>query len=755
MDVRGADRLDDFSESAMTSFVPTFKLHPPAQPPHLLSRPRLLRRLDAVREPVVVVSAPAGAGKTVLLTEWSRGLAARGECAWLSLDAYDNAPGRLWNGILRAVHHARPKLAAGLDGDGWTVDAWLEEILPSLVTGPDREGPLTLVLDGLEAITDADAVGGLADFLTRVPDGFRIVLSTRHIPGRPLPTLRARGLVAEIDQHDLAFTSEEAQAVLTDLLGSSPTLDTSNALYEATEGWAAGVCIMGRSLARSANEGEAEGKLAHGRQAVSEYLATEVLYRLTTEQRRFLLRTSVLDELTSGPCQALAGEHAGVLLRELARTVQLLEPVAADPSAYRHHPALSSLLSDILTSEGSDSVADLHRAAAKWYTQQGETTAAVRHWTRGGDETAAAASILDAWEKAIAAGGGAEVSHWLDLLSPRTVAVDARLCVVAAMAALCEGAPETAWRWLDVARLRQTGRETVGDGSTVSAATAVAQAVACCLKGEVRAADRLGESAVAGTVPLTSWRALACTARGTALLWTCRYEEAEALLGEATRDAHAAGHGLALVRALGLRAVCALLSGRHELARILCDEALEAVSSLGLGRHFVSVSACVGRVVLLLDEGQIDEADRILTGAEATLAASPRTRCEPHIRALCHFTRSQLERTRHNTDAARAAREAGERAAAPCGSLRVLTDLFARAGGHTVVPSGAPRPQDLSLRERRVLRALCGPLTLREIASELYVSHNTVKTQVRAIFRKLDAHDRSEAVARARECGVL
>ncbi|TFV33832.1 hypothetical protein E4K10_41210 [Streptomyces sp. T1317-0309] len=95
--------------------------------------------------------------------------------------------------------------------------------------------------------------------------------------------------------------------MLTHLLGSSPAVDTSNALYEATEGWAAGVCIMGRSLARSANEGDAEGKLAHGRQAVSEYLATEVLYRLTTEQRRFLLRTSVLDELTSGPCQPSPG----------------------------------------------------------------------------------------------------------------------------------------------------------------------------------------------------------------------------------------------------------------------------------------------------------------------------------------------------------------------------------------------------------------------------------------------------------------
>ncbi|MFD8418092.1 LuxR C-terminal-related transcriptional regulator [Streptomyces sp. NPDC059466] len=739
----------------MTSSVATFKLRPPAQPPHLLSRPRLLRRLDAATEPVVVLSAPAGAGKTVLLTEWSQGLTARGECAWLSLDAYDNAPGRLWSCILRAVHQARPNLPGRLDSDGWTVDAWLEEILPGLLTGLGGEGPLTLVLDGLESITDADAVRSLADFLTRLPPGLRVVLSTRHLPASPVPTLHARGLVAELTPHDLAFTPEEAEAVLTGPLGSAPSADVSRALYEATEGWAAGLCIMGRALARSANEADREGNLARGGRAVGEYLATEVLDRLTAEQRRFLLRTSVLDELSAGPCQALAGDRAGVLLRELARTVQLLVPVASDPSAYRRHRRLSSLLSDVLASEGADTVMSLHRSAAQWYSRQGNTTAAVRHWTLGGDEPAAVASVLDGWEKAISAGRGAQVSQWLDLLPPRTVAADARLCVVAAMAALSEGAPETARRWLDVARLRQTGAETVGEGGTVHDAAAVAQVVACCLKGEVLTAGRLAEAAVAGTLPLTAWRALACTARGAALLWTRRYEEAEELLGEATRDAHAAGHGLALVRALGLRTLCALLAGRHELARVLSEEASEAVATAGLGRHFVSVTAYVGRAALLLEEGRTEEAEQVLAGAESVLADAPRTGGEPHVRALCHLTRSRLESARHDPDAARKARAAAERAAARCESPGVLTDLLGRAGGDTATAPPVPRPEDLSVGERRVLRALCGPLTLREIASELYVSHNTVKTQVRAIFRKLDAHDRGGAVARARQCGVL
>ncbi|MEU2617709.1 LuxR C-terminal-related transcriptional regulator [Streptomyces sp. NPDC007157] len=739
----------------MTSSVPAFKLHPPVQPPHLLTRPRLLRRLDAATEPVVVVSAPAGAGKTVLLTEWSRDQAAHGACAWLSLDTYDNAPDRLWSGILRALHQARADLPVRLDEGEWTADSWLDGTLPALLTAVGAAGPLTLILDGLETVTDADAQRTLADFLTRLPHGFRVVLSTRHLPGGPLPALRARGLVAELDLHDLAFTPEEARAVLTALLGSAPTEANARALYEATEGWPAGLCIMGRALARAGSEAGVEGQPARGRQAVTDYLATEVLDRLTTEQRRFLLRTSVLDELGAGPCQALAGDRAGVLLRELARTVQLLVPVGAEAATYRRHRALAALLSDVLASEGSDTVAALHRSAAQWYARQGRTTEAVRHWMLGGDEPAAVASVLDGWEKEISAGHDARVSQWLDLLPRRTVAADARLCVVAAMTALAAGAPVTACRWLDVALLRQTGAQTVGEGGTVGDAAAVARAVACCLKGEVLTADRLGESAVTGTLPLTSWRALAGTARGTALLWTGRYEEAEELLGEATRDAHAAGHGLALVRALGLRTLCALLAGRHELAHVLSDEAVHEIATAGLDRHFVSVPAYVGRAGLLLREARLDEAEQVLADAESALADSSRTESEPHVRALWHFTRSRLEGARHDTNAARGAREAAGRAAARCESPGILTDLLGRVGGDpSVVPVG-PRPQDLSLGERRVLRALCGSLTLREIASELYVSHNTVKTQVRAIFRKLDAHDRNEAVTRARERGVL
>jgi LuxR family transcriptional regulator, maltose regulon positive regulatory protein len=743
---------------AMRTVVPDFKLRPPAQPAHVVPRPRLLRRLDAATEPVIVVSGPAGAGKTVLLAEWSRDLVARGDCAWLSLDAYDNPPGRLWGAILHALHQIRPDLPAATSMQEWTLGSWLEDLLPGLVAELAGRPPLTLILDGLESVTDPESDRTLGDFLTRLPAGIRVVLSTRHLPGAPVPALRARGLVAELGQSDLGFTQEEAQALLTGLLGKTPRDDTLTGVYAATEGWAAGLCIMGRALAGFGDGDVPAAELAWAKRAVGDYLSTEVLDRLTTEQRGFLLRTCVLDELSAGSCRAVTEtDQAGLLLREVTRRVQLLAPVGAGRAVYRHHRALRSVLSGMLAAEQPAAAASLHRAAARWYREQRDTTPAVRHSVLGGDLPSAVETILAAWEDTIASGRTADVGHWLQLLPARTVAADARLCVVAAMTALSGGDPDTAQRWLDVAQARQAGAKTVGEAGTVAGAAAVARAVACCQKGEILSADRLCGTAVPAAVPLTPWRALACVARGTALLWQGRYDEADHWLGESIRDAYAAHHRLVLVRALGARAACALLSGHGERAPALSDEALQMAAADGLSSHFVTALAHLSRAWLLLETGAAEEAEASLLRAEEALGDTGHG-ADPHIRVLCHMLRAQLEDARRNGGAAREARGAARRTAASCESPGVLPELLASTEKRSPGPAASPPltgPEDLSAGERRILRALCGPLTLREIAAELYVSHNTVKTQVRSVFRKLDAHSRSGAIERARECGVL
>ncbi|MGW0633068.1 AAA family ATPase [Streptomyces sp. NPDC002758] len=177
----------------MRPVVQEFKLQPPPRPPHLQDLPRLVTRLDAATEPLIVISAPAGAGKTTLLAEWSESARARGECAWLTLDVQDNAPDQLFGGIAQALRKIRPETPMPADhggSAGWTLGTWAEDVLSTLVTRDAGQSSVTLVLDGLEAITDTDPRRALSDFLTRLPQGFRLVLSTRHVPGAPVPVLR-------------------------------------------------------------------------------------------------------------------------------------------------------------------------------------------------------------------------------------------------------------------------------------------------------------------------------------------------------------------------------------------------------------------------------------------------------------------------------------------------------------------------------------------------------------------------------------
>jgi LuxR family maltose regulon positive regulatory protein len=757
--------------------VRDFKLRPPLPHHHLIHRPRLLRRLDAADGPLVVLSAPAGAGKTALLADWSRGRLARGDCAWLSLYAHDNRPERLWGGIRDALRRARPELCLPEDTGGWTVDLWIETMLPALLAALPGDRPFTLILDGLEHVTDDDAVTSLGEFIVRLPAGMRVVAATRHRPGAPVPALRSQGTVTEFDLADLRFSAEEAASLLADGLGVALPADLVREVRAATEGWAAGLCLAGRALAdRTNTSAPAYGRrpyaghrdddapsLAPAARAVADYLTTEVLDRLTAEQRGFLARCSVLEVLDAGACEAVTGnDQASLLLHELARKVRFLVPVDAGRASYRLHGALRRVLSTVPSAAGPGGRADLHRTAARWYAGQGQTESSVRQSALGGDLASAAATVLARWEEPVAVGRGHEVARWLRELPPRTIARDPRLGIVAAMTALSTGDPVEARRRLDIVEglapsAELPGPADEGGGTPVAEAAAVARAMARCVDGEtVTAAPVPG---VAGRLDTqrhpTVWRALARVAGGTALLWHGAFDQAEHRLGEAVRDAYATGHTLVLIRAFGARAVCAFFDGRPSDARELSDEALRIAEADGLDRHFTAALAHVCRGRLLIRSGALADAEHTLQCAEESLTAIDGG--EPHVRALCRLSRAALEDARHDAAAARAAVRGAADSAARCAAPGVLDDLLAGAEERCSRTAGADAQavRELSPTERRVLRALCGPLTLREIASELYVSHNTVKTQVRAIFRKLDAHSRSSAIVQARERGIL
>ncbi|MGH3392943.1 MAG: hypothetical protein ACRDOO_29095, partial [Actinomadura sp.] len=659
-----------------------FKLRPPLPHHRLIHRPRLLRRLDAADGPLVVLSAPAGAGKTALLADWSRGRLARGDCAWLSLDAHDNRPERLWGGILDALRRSRPELCLPEDASGWAADLWIETMLPALLAALPGNRPFTLILDGAEQVTDDSAATSLSEFIVRLPAGMRVVLATRHLPGPPVPALRPQGAVTEFDLTDLRFSAEEAATLLADGLGVALPAGLVGEVRAATEGWAAGLCLAGRALAGRANadstrsglpinapaygvrpyaghRDDAAPLLAPAARAIADYLTTEVLDLLTAEQRGFLARCSVLEVLDAGACEAVTGnDRPSLLLHELARKVQFLVPVDTGRESYRLHGALRQVLSTVPSAERPVGRTDLHRTAARWYAGQGRTESSVRQSVLGGDLPSATATVLAGWEEPVATGRGHEVARWLHVLPLRRIASDPRLGVVAAMTALSTGDPIEARRRLDIVQSLASSADLPGSvgeggGTPVADAAAVARAMVRCVNGETVAVDPWPDIAehLATQRHPTVWRTLARVAGGIALLWRGAYDQAEHRLGEAVRDSYATGHTLALVRAFGARAVCAFFDGRPSDARELSDEALRIAEAEGLVRHFTAALAHVCRGRLLIRSHALAEAEHSLRCAENALAAIDGG--EFHVRALCELSRAVLEDARRDAGAAR------------------------------------------------------------------------------------------------------
>ena len=285
------------------------KLHMPAQRPDLVPRPRLTARLDeGLARGLVLVCAPAGYGKTVLLADWTR----RGgqPAAWLSLDGGDNDPARFWRHAVAALDRARP-------GTGERVAPLLGPPAPAsfqgLVTALINElasDEALLVLDDYHVISAQQVHDSLGFLLEHQPAGIGVVLASRSDPPLPLARLRARGQLAELRGAELRFTVGEATALLQQVAAGPGTAlpDASVAALAArTEGWAAGLALAALSLRGHDDAAAFVAAFTGSHRYVLDYLAEEVLERQPEQVRTFLLETSVLERLSGQLCDAVTG----------------------------------------------------------------------------------------------------------------------------------------------------------------------------------------------------------------------------------------------------------------------------------------------------------------------------------------------------------------------------------------------------------------------------------------------------------------
>jgi LuxR family transcriptional regulator, maltose regulon positive regulatory protein len=347
------------------------KLHVPAVRPDLVPRPRLAERLDeSLARGLVLVCAPAGYGKTVLLADWVR----RSEhpAAWLSLDAGDNDPARFWRHAVAALDRARPgvsdRMAALLGPPApSSFQGFVTALINELASEPDA-GEALLVLDDYHVIGAQPVHESLAFLLEHRPAGIRTVLASRSDPPLPLARLRARGQLAELRAAELRFTPDEAAALLRHAgAGSGLALPDASvaALAARAEGWAAGLQLAGLSLRGQQDVAGFVAAFTGSHRYILDYLTEEVLERQSEQVRAFLLETSVLDRLSGELCDAVTGRAGSqVLLEQVEQAGLFLVPLDEVRGWWRYHHLFADLLRARLQQEQPARAAQLHRNAA-------------------------------------------------------------------------------------------------------------------------------------------------------------------------------------------------------------------------------------------------------------------------------------------------------------------------------------------------------------------------------------------------------
>jgi ATP/maltotriose-dependent transcriptional regulator MalT len=396
----------------------TTKLHVPRRRRGLVARPRLSERLDRGGDAALtLVSAPAGFGKTTLLTEWLA-TADRRSTAWLSLDDRDNDPSTFWTYLIAALQTAAPRVAAGAFALLREPHASLDEVLTTLVNELDAApDDLVLVLDDYHAIATPGIHERMAFLVEHLPPHVHLVIATRADPALPVARWRARGELVEVRADELRFTAEEAAAYLNEAMGLALTAEHIAALEARTEGWIAALQLAALSIqGRDDPAGFIAGFAGDDRYIV-DYLAEEVLQRQPDDVRHFLLRTSILNRLTGPLCDAVVGRDGGrPILEGLERANLFLVPLDDRRNWYRYHHLFADVLHARLLAEQPDRVPELHRRASGWHAEHGEPSEAIRHALAGGDAERAADLVERAMPAARRNRHETTLRHWFKQL---------------------------------------------------------------------------------------------------------------------------------------------------------------------------------------------------------------------------------------------------------------------------------------------------------------------------------------------------
>ena len=429
-------------------------------------RPRLGERLkEGMGRKLTLISAPAGFGKTTLLSEWRMlHLGEEYPLAWISLDEGDNDPARFLAYLVAALRTIEADV-----GESALVSLRSPQLPPieSVLTALINEvatipRDFALVLDDYHLIANEAVHGSISFLLDHLPPQAHLVIASRTDPPLPVARLRARGELTEISAADLRFTPDEAAAFLEEVMGLHLSASEVEALEERTEGWIAGLQLAALSMHGREDISGFIAALRGTNRYVLDYLAQEVLHHQPDDVRSFLLQTSVLGRLSGPLCDAVvASTGSQAMLERLERANLFLVPLDYERRWYRYHHLFAEFLRSRLQHAHPELVPELHRRAGAWYAGHGMAAEAIDHLLAGEDLIGAADLIEQAGVMAFKRSEMATLRSWLEALPDEQVRVRPRLCLFHASALIGEAQFDAAEAWLrDAERNLVTGTDT-------------------------------------------------------------------------------------------------------------------------------------------------------------------------------------------------------------------------------------------------------------------------------------------------------
>ncbi len=629
----------DVSGSAPADLLAT-KLAIPQPPPGLVTRSRLVQRLDeGASDRVTLVSAGPGWGKTMLAASWANTLPSSQPLAWLSLDSYDNDPVLFWAYLLSAIRAAGEVVGGSLSNLAINPPIG-QEVLRRIIVGLGKiERPLVLVLDDFGEIHNPDILEGVAGLL-RHPMPLRLVLLTRTDPRLPLYRLRVEGKLSEIRVADLAFTEDEASALL-HRSGVTLTTHLTRRVMERTEGWAVGLRLAALFAAQPGQADRIE-EFTGDEGAVAEYLLEEVLAEVSPEQRSFLLRTAVADRLCAELADELCDSNGGQRqLEELAQANAFVVALGPGHRWFRYHPLMAELLRYRLLLDEPALVPELHRRAAHWFAARSEALEAVRHAVRAQDWQLVGELIVTLAAVRAVSGERQAFDALLADIPVHEFQTSPELRLCAALRCFIARDYIGFASQVDQARAMAAERPTTTLGAT-QVFLRVADLVLARLSGDISglieaSKELLGWGLVGdgfGHRAAAQYQSVAVSNLGVGLVWSARDKEADPHLHAALSSATESGTDLTLVNSYAYLGLLELTRGQVGAAHTYASHGLELAERSGGIELAQSIMIFAVLAAVELEHHDVAAAQTHLDAALAALHNDPEPTSGVAVQAL-------------------------------------------------------------------------------------------------------------------------